>query len=346
MICYLSFGALAAPARGAERCVLVELFTHVTCGGCEHAKAALDSLTDEYPDSALTIIRYHPFSASPFFQQEAFNRAYFYLLGVIPMAVFDGGDKLVTATADSAYIKYKAHIEGRRAVPSPVIMDLAVSYDAESREGQAITQVTAVDSVICGDLRLRYALIESDLPYSGEVLHEILRDMYPADAGVGFTIQQGQTHVDTVGFVLDPQWLPENCDLLAFVQCDIGKDVLQSTQRPIPVSLPPKPVQDLRIILFTPHLFLTWSPVTQDQAGSPISVDYYRVFRDTALHSDASGKALIDTTSLPSFMDTTSEYVGNPELNYSYFVTAVAGGMESDPSNQVGEFDMPMRRVK
>jgi hypothetical protein len=345
-ICLLTLCLASTPVRAVERCVLVELLTHISCPGCDHAKAALDSLTDEYPDSAVTIIRYHPFEADPFFQQEAFNRAYYYLLGEIPMAVFGGVDKVIGATPDSAYLKYKANIEAHRIIPSPLSMNMAVTYDTLSREGQAIVQVQAVDSVHCGDLRLRYALLESELPYSSEVHDEILRDMYPADAGVGFNIQQGETYVDTMDFTLDPQWLPENCDLVAFAQCDIGNYLLQSIQRRIPLPCPPTAVEDVEIVLCRPHLLLTWSPVMQNQAGEPISVDYYRVFRDTVLTSDIGSKTLIDSTYLPSFMDTSAGYVGDSEVNYSYFITAVAGGMESDPSDVVGEFDMLQENVK
>jgi len=347
----LAFCFAIPTARAVERCVLVELYTFVTCHGCPHAEAALDSLTEEYADDLLAIIRYHPMNApaNPFYQQKADDRAFdYYAIDGFPRLFFDGGMQIKDAYSESlAYAAYKDSIEIRLAIPSPLSMSLSVTYDTLSRNGQAITQVTAVDSVEADLLYLRYALIESGLIHQSDVHQEVLRDMYPDEVGVSFAIEQGQVFRDTTNFTLDPQWLPENCDLVVFVQGDTtNREVLQSIQTWIPVSQVPATVGDVELTLAGSSLLLTWSPVTKDKWGHSLAVDYYRVFKDTSLYLVLGPKTLLDSTQELSYLDSSCGHVGDTQANGSYYVTAVAGGLESGWSRVVGEFDKDISSVK
>ena len=341
---------MALPALAAERSVLVELMTWVKCTPCPRAEGALDSLTEEYPDSSLVIIRQHPHSNDPFYQLESYNRLVYYHGSptvIFPTTIFDGLIEIVGATSEStAYSQYKSAIETRLSIPSPLSMHMSVSYDTLSLSGQAIVEVIAVDSVAAVDLHLRSALIESGLIYKEVLYNEVLREMYPDVAGVSFTIAQGDTFGDTLNFSLDPLWLPENCDLVVFVQDDSTKEVLQSIQRPIPLPQVPDIVEDLKITLCESHLFLTWLPVTKDQNGHPLVVDYYRVFRDTSVYFFPGSKTFLDSTEDLSYLDTSCHHVGDPQKNCSYYVTAVAGSLESAPCRVVGEFNTVLMRWK
>lgn len=336
-------------ARAVERCVLVELLTWVGCSGCPQAEAALDSLSEEYPDDSLAIIRYHPQpgASNPFYQQEAFDRALsYYEITGFPTAFFDGGLKVYNVPTESLYTKFKTRIETRLAIPSPLSMNLSVTYDTLSHSGQAITRVTAVGSVEADALYLRYALIESGLIHQSDVHQEVLRDMYPDEVGVSFAIEQGEVFRDTTNFTLDPQWLPENCDLVVFVQDDATKEVLQSVQTWIPVPQVPAIVGDVELTLAGSSLLLTWSPVTKDKWGHSLAVDYYRVFKNTSLSVIPDTMALLDSTQELSYLESSCGYLGDTQLNCYYFVTAMAGGLESGPSRVVGEFDLRVEYVK
>ncbi len=331
-----------------ERCVLVELFTLINCHQCPEANAALDSLNQEYPDSSLTIIRYHciPAPADPLYQPESQNRwTSYYGQSAVPRTFFDGG--MMVAGADSnSYYDFRDSVEVRRAIPSPLSMSLSVTYDTTSRSGQVFAQVIAVDPVEGEDLYLRYALIESEAVHLTEVYQEVLRDMIPDAQGVSFAIDQGETFNDTVDFTIDTLWLPENCDMVVFVQDDDTKEVLQSVQTWIPLSQVPAPVEDLKVTLSGSHLYLDWSPVTKDKNGHSLLVDYYRVFRDTGRYCIPGAKALLDSTAGLFYLDTSCGHVGDPQATCCYYVTAMAGGLESDPSNEVGEIDFYISNVK
>lgn len=346
---FLALCLTTSTAWAVERCVLAELFTEVDCIACPHAEGALDSLTEEYPDSCLAIIRYHAETGDIFYRVESGSRkAYYYSWPWYnPTAYFDGLLKVQSAASESAaYSAYKDSIEKRRAIPSPLNMSLSVTYDTLSLGGQASVQVIAVDSVGPDTLHLRYALIESGLIHEDDEYQEVLRDMYPDAEGVSFTIAQGDTFRDTLDFTLDSLWLPQNCDLVTFVQDDSTQEVLQSIQRWIPLPQVPAVVEDLEITLSGSQLLLTWPPVIKDQYGHPLSIDYYRVFRDTSRYFVPGAKALLDSTEELFYLDASCGQVGDPQVNCFYYVTAVAGGLESSSSRAVGEFDMMLKNAK
>jgi hypothetical protein len=102
------------------------------------------------------------------------------------------------------------------------------------------------------------------------------------------------------------------------------------------VVAPPEAVDDLTATLSLTDIVLQWSAVTVDTSGAPLVVDIYRVYRDTL--PDFTPGAPIDSTVGVLFVDDTG-VVGDTEKHYYYLVTAVAGGEESAPSTEVGEFD-------
>jgi C1A family cysteine protease len=85
-------------------------------------------------------------------------------------------------------------------------------------------------------------------------------------------------------------------------------------------------------------LLLTWSPVTADVNGLPVSIDHYCVYRNTTPHYSTTGLIPIGEPSENEFAD--QDVVGNPAINYYYRVVAVSTeGQASGPSLPAGEFD-------
>jgi fibronectin type 3 domain-containing protein len=105
------------------------------------------------------------------------------------------------------------------------------------------------------------------------------------------------------------------------------------------VVAPPEAVDDLTATLSKTDIVLQWTAVTTDTSGGPLAVDLYRVYRDTL--PDFTPGAPLDSTTGLMFTDDTG-VVGDTGTNYYYVVTAVAGGEESAPSNEVGEFDIDL----
>ena len=57
---------------------------------------------------------------------------------------------------------------------------------------------------------------------------DMAADMIPNTNGIGFTISQGDTAEFDQSFTLSSQLNPDNCEIIAFVQSDNGKSILQA----------------------------------------------------------------------------------------------------------------------
>ena len=84
----------------------------------------------------------------------------------------------------------------------------------------------------------------------------------------------------------------------------------------------PKSIDDLVIILSGDNAVLSWSPVTEDTSGNPITVDYYQIYRDTNAVFMPSGMNLIDSTATTTFTD--PAILATPVPAYFYNVTAIS----------------------
>jgi len=83
---------------------------------------------------------------------------------------------------------------------------------------------------------------------------------------------------------------------------------------------------------------LTWSPVTQDTGGNPISIDHYEVFRQNTAHFMTGSLTPVASPTGTSYVDPAAS--GDPNANHFYRIVAVStSGAPSSPSASVGEFD-------
>jgi carboxypeptidase T len=103
-------------------------------------------------------------------------------------------------------------------------------------------------------------------------------------------------------------------------------------------AVPPERVVDLAAQL-TGSIYLSWSPVVVDTAGSPVTIDHYVIHRDSTFDFATSTANSLAVTADTFYLDVTAGD-GNPLLNHFYLVRAVDdGGNKSENSNMVGEFD-------
>jgi hypothetical protein len=281
-----------------------------------------------------------------FFLAEAVDRQQYYPETLWPEGNYgywsptiwvDGRDEQTSADADvnRQWGTYKTMISARRAIPSPLVMDLDVQYGDRGDTARAVVRVVAEDSIAFNDLHLRLAVIESGLNYKG-TYDQVLRGFFPDIGGIYFTIAQGDTFIRVQDFIWDEVWMPSGGRVAAFVQDDENRDVLQAVQAPLLAPVPRRP-GDLTVTLSGRDVRLDWSPVSADTAGSPLMVDQYRIYRDTSAAFE-SGSQPIAATGETFFVDD-SGVVGETARQYYYRVTAVADFKESAASNAAGEFD-------
>lgn len=123
-------------------------------------------------------------------------------------------------------------------VESPLVLTIEGTYDSEALAGEITVTVFAEMDPGLSNLKLRIALIENDIIWqapNGATLHDqTFRDMIPNTTGIGIALQEGETVVETMEFTTPDPLVPENCMLVAFVQSDQNKRILQGARISIP----------------------------------------------------------------------------------------------------------------
>ncbi len=174
---------------------------------------------------------------------EANGRLSYYGISGVPTSIFNGTKRVVGGWS-GAYNAYLDTINQQMTVNTPGVLSLKLRYYASSRTGKIYTFFKSVDQITDSNLRLRYAITESHMHYHWQGLDSlqfIERDMLPTYTGISFTINQGETFVDSQSFSISASWVDYKCDLAVWVQSDVStylKKVLISNEMPLYVHMP------------------------------------------------------------------------------------------------------------
>jgi len=225
------------PGGLVGRVVLAEFLTTLPCGNCPNAEAALDMVVDEYGADSLVVIAYHDHQGpDPIWTEEIVDRILWYTeasgddgatYGQYPAVIFDGDlDRTVTgaATVEGAASDYRLEIDNRKTYGSPVTVSIEGSLSAG--RGDVTVRVIVRDPLTAGTYVLRTVVTEDDiLAFShdfGFSARDILDDEPLTVAVVG------DSAVVQRSFAVDASWEVDNLDVVAFVQNDDTKEVLQA----------------------------------------------------------------------------------------------------------------------
>jgi hypothetical protein len=242
----------------SDRAVVMELFTGAQCPPCVAADVAFDVLQKNYQPSELVLIQYHLHipGPDPMTNKDTEARAKYYKANSTPSTFFNGASKAGGGGAmDAAEKKYDAY----RAVIDP-LLDTATTCKVKAsarRNGDKVdiqTDVAGLEKP--GDsIKLRLVLVEETIRFVGSnhlrFHHQVVRAMPGGAEGVAVTnpTMSVKNSVDLKGLrktlinYLDnyqenvrpfPQFgRPldfHGLRLIAFVQDDSTKEILQATQ--------------------------------------------------------------------------------------------------------------------
>jgi len=147
-----------------------------------------------------------------------------------PHVRLDGSYSLVGGMqTGNKYLDYRSYFDQRKAVPSPLEIDLACTYDSLTRRGHLdIKLKNTTGSDVSGQLQV--ALCESHIYYvwkNLDSLQHVERSMLPDAAGEAVTIPANDSITRGRDFTVDTAWVARNCDLVVFVQNNSSKEVYQ-----------------------------------------------------------------------------------------------------------------------
>ncbi len=153
-----------------QRVVLVELFTGSECGPCQASDLAFDGLLEHYPNSAIAAIQYHLHipKPDPMTNQDSVERAKYYGVSSTPVVHVSGTSRRVGGSRKSLapqfFADYKTLIEKHLSKPGGAEIDVRGSLKGDRIEYQVSGFAPSGSP---GSLRLRLALVEKEVHYTG-----------------------------------------------------------------------------------------------------------------------------------------------------------------------------------
>lgn len=147
-----------------------------------------------------------------------------------PTTKFDGILTQVGGGSSSLYASYLIKVNQRNAVLSNFTVDLQFEH-LTGNNYHATVVVEKVAPYSGTNLKLRVVVTESSLDINwglGPDVNSVNRLMVPNQTGTTLDFSSGDVQTIDLNFTMSSGWAAENCELIAFVQDDASKEILQA----------------------------------------------------------------------------------------------------------------------
>ena len=233
LLSFVLFAAFSMSAQVARELVLIEVGTGTGCPYCPGAAMALEDLYAN--GDPVAGIEYHNYnSGDPFNTPESAARTTYYGISGYPTAQFDGeyDEHVGGSNSSSLYSTYLPKVNARMAIPMEFSTE--IYGDNTGSNYDVVVRVTKQSAYSGTNLKVRFALTESDIPYSwqGQSIIDFTERLMAPDengTGVSFTNIGDQADVNLT-FTFNSSWIAANCELIAWIQDDDTKVVLSATK--------------------------------------------------------------------------------------------------------------------
>ncbi len=216
-------------AQGAKRYVLLEHFTNTRCGICSSRNPAFFTTIDQYDD--IHHIAYHPSVPYPNCEIHLTNpagnnsRATYYDVFGTPRVFLNG-----TPTGPGPLIT-NAALDATLGATSPIAI---IVDETDGNDREVSIDIQTFGTAPTGNLKLYVAVLEARYEYNapnGETVHHNVFREFLAD-GVDFSpAADGESVALTYNYTLDAAWTPEEIYVMAYVQNDDTKEMINSGNR-------------------------------------------------------------------------------------------------------------------
>jgi len=183
-------------------------------------------------------VKYH--SGDSYQTPASVARINYYNITGFPTAWFDGVYSVVGGSnTQSMYPNYVPYVNQRNAVLSS--FTLSISGSCTGLQYDVTINANKVASYSQNSLRLHLALTESHIPefWQGQTeVNHAMRIMVPDHNGTLLDFSSQNQHTVNLTFTADPTWEIQNCELIAFLQNPVSKEIVQGTKIPLMNLLP------------------------------------------------------------------------------------------------------------
>lgn len=207
--------------------VIVEIATGAWCYYCPGAAMGADDLVANGCDVAN--IEYH--NGDPYATNQSNARNSYYNISGYPTAHFDGVEEYSGGNhTQSMYSNYLPLYNTRIAIPSEFTVDI---YGTNNGLNYSIDlMLEEVGSYTGSNLVAHLVITESEIAYSWQGMSElnyVFREMYPDENGTSVSFSGNSQQHLTYNFSIDASWVTAHCELVAFIQDNDTKEILQGS---------------------------------------------------------------------------------------------------------------------
>jgi len=221
--------------------VILEIGTGTWCTYCPGAANAADQLVDE--GKAVAVIENH--NGDIYANDFSNARNSYYNITGYPTGRFDGILKYeggASCPSGNVYSGYLPLYEQRINTPSPLNVCFSGSHSGNDYSISIL--VKKLTNITATDLRLHLVVTESGIAQNWQGcmtdLSFVNRLMVPGAAGTPINFSSGDVVTVPINFSVDPGWVINNCELVAFVQDNSSKEIFNGVMSPmntIPASM-------------------------------------------------------------------------------------------------------------
>jgi hypothetical protein len=129
---------------------------------------------------------------------------------------------------------WENYIFNESVYDAPLAMSMDGYYMADSLAGYVTITIIVEQDPALNNYKLRLALTESGLRYTGPnglpYHNNVMRDMIPTHVGTAISLPAGDTLTYTFRFTTPSPLVAYNCQLVAFVQSDLNRAIVQGAR--------------------------------------------------------------------------------------------------------------------
>ncbi len=221
--------------------VVVEIATGTWCTYCPGAALGADDLITN--GCSVAVVENH--NGDPFAYAGSDARNNYYSVPGFPTAIFDGQQQFVGGDHTQSMYQYYLPIYESR-VPINSAYTLSIFGDHSGNDYDLTVRVHKVATTPpYNNIVLQLALTESDIQYNwqGQThLNFVSRTMAPDANGTPLDFSSGDIQDIDLSFTMGANWVSDNCELVAFIQNNDDKEILQGTKVAL-LELAPLPVE-------------------------------------------------------------------------------------------------------
>lgn len=224
---FLAVGTLFAQ-QVARNMVVLEIGTGTWCTYCPGAAMGAHDLLANGKDVA--VIKYH--SGDSYANAASAARISYYNITGFPTSYFDGTLNYVGGSNTvSLYPQFLPLYNQRKAINSSFTIDIAGTNTGNTYN--VTLSVKKVAAYTGTNLVVHLALTESNIafPWQGQThVHNVQRLMAPSQTGSPISFAGGDMQIINLTFDKNSAWVTNNCELVAFVQDNSTKEILQGSK--------------------------------------------------------------------------------------------------------------------